>query len=120
MKRIQDFYKDSPEVHFVSYTVDPEYDTPEVLKAYAESYQADPKRWYFLSGDKEQIYHLAYHGYKVSALDESEKVTPDFLHSTMFMLVDKEGRIRGYYEATNPEDVDKLILEIKILQSQYE
>lgn len=120
LKRVQNYLKDDPEVEIVSYTVDPEYDTPEVLQAYAQSYEADPEQWHFLTGDKKQIYDLAFRGYRVNAMEEGSSVNPDFLHATKFILVDKQGRIRGYYEGIDAEEVDRLMLEIDILKSEYQ
>lgn len=119
LKRVQENFKDNDQVKIVSFTVDPEFDTPEVLNEYAGRYQANYDKWKFLTGKKKDIYDLAYFGFKVNAMEEGNEVTPDFLHATKFMLIDPLGRIRGYYEATSREDVDRLILEIKILLYEY-
>ncbi len=119
MKRLQENFRDDDQVKLVSFTVDPEFDTPEVLAEYAARYQANYEKWRFLTGKKKDIYDLAYFGFKVNAMEEGDEVTPDFLHATKFMLIDPLGRIRGYYEATNREDVDRLILEVKILLYEY-
>ncbi len=90
----------------VSISVDPEHDTPEVLQRYAASFKA-PERWLFLTGDGPQIYRLSKEGFKLgvdpapqaSGLETAEPI----LHSTRFVLVDGEGRIRGYYDAFDEE-----------------
>ena len=102
-------------VRFVSFSVDPEYDTPQVLQEYAESFGA-PGRWLFLTGDKREIYRLSKEGFKL-AVDDTTPVNEDepILHSTRFVLVDGEGRIRGYYEAFDEEAVKKLTADVAVL-----
>lgn len=119
LRRVQEVYRNDEEVKIVSFTVDPQYDQPAVLKAYGESYEADFQQWSFLTGAKKEIYDLAYEGFKINAMEETDQIRPDFLHATKFMLIDKEGRIRGYYDGIEREEVDKLILEIKILKHEY-
>ncbi len=120
LQRVQKEFAAQEEVELVSYTIDPEYDTPTVLKAYAQDYNANPEKWHFLTGDKRKIYDLAFNAYKVSAMDEEKTITPDFLHSNKLVLVDKQGRIRGYYNGSDTEDVDKLIVETRVLLSEYQ
>lgn len=84
-------------VTFVSITVDPETDTPEALRKYADHYGADPKRWLFLTGTLPQIKHLAEESFQVSV----ERVT----HSDRLILIDRTGRVRGTYRGTDPQDV---------------
>ncbi|MCS6833829.1 MAG: SCO family protein [Flammeovirgaceae bacterium] len=99
----------------VSHTVDPEYDTPSVLRKYAIQYDIDTQKgWHFLTGDKEKIYNLAACGYFIAAKPaEPQKI--NFVHSDKLVLVDRNGRIRGYYSGTNRDDVDRLITEALIL-----
>ena len=97
-------------VRFVSFSVDPEYDTPEVLERYAKKFQA-PERWLFLTGEREDIRRLSIEGFKLGLdMDPPPGVTgPEpILHSTRFVLVDGEGRIRGYYEAFDEASTEKL------------
>ncbi|NJL11584.1 MAG: SCO family protein [Microscillaceae bacterium] len=119
LKRVQENFKDQKALKLLSFTVDPDHDTPAVLKEYAGRYQAQEGKWFFLTGDKTKIYDLAFEGFKVNAMEEEAVVKPDFLHAIKFILVDKEGRIRGYYNGTEREEVDRLILEIKILLHEY-
>jgi protein SCO1/2 len=102
-------------VRFVSFSVDPEYDTPQILQEYAESFGA-PGRWLFLTGGKQEIYRLSKEGFKL-AVDDTTPVNEDepILHSTRFVLVDGEGRIRGYYEAFDEEAVKKLMADVEAL-----
>jgi protein SCO1/2 len=97
------------DVHLVSFTVDPEKDTPEVLRGYAEKLHAQPKRWDFLTGPKSAIYDLSRNGFKLAASDSEEDGIP--VHSTRMILVDRHGEIRGYYEATAPDAVAKLLAD---------
>jgi protein SCO1/2 len=94
-------------VKFVSLTTDAEYDTPEVLRSYAEGYRADPQRWNFLHATKPAIVDLAVKNLKLVVLDkEQERQSPNdlFIHSTTLALVDKHGRLRGSFESL-PMDV---------------
>jgi cytochrome oxidase Cu insertion factor (SCO1/SenC/PrrC family) len=98
------------DVHLVSFSVDPEKDTPQVLRGYAEKLQADPARWDFLTGPKSTIYKLSHDGFKLAVSDGSdEQGIP--VHSTRMVLVDRHGRIRGYYDATEADAVTKLVAD---------
>lgn len=104
---------DDPEVRFVTFTVDAEHDTPGELKKYADRYQADPKRWYFLTGDEKTIRKLLIERFKQSAGDLPKKgedpVEALQTHSTRLAVVDKKGVIRAFYDGmrnTNPEFTD--------------
>ena len=96
-------------MQFVSFTVNPDYDTPEVLKEYAKRYDADINTWSFVTGKYEQIQELIANGFKMG--DEEEIV----FHSTRFALVDHEGNLRGYYSGTEPKDHDNLTRDIRSL-----
>ena len=98
------------DVHLVSFSVDPEKDTPEVLRSYAEKLRAEPNRWDFLTGSKSAIYNLAHDGFKLAVSDGSgEAGVP--VHSTRMVLVDRHGQIRGYYESTEAEGITKLLAD---------
>lgn len=104
-------YKD---VLFLSYTVDPEHDTREVLKEYAREHKADTARWKFLTGDAASIYRLGNTGYLLSAMEDT--LDPErFVHSPNFVLVDKQRHIRGMYDGTTPSGVKDLVNDIKLL-----
>ena len=98
------------DIHLVSFTVDPLKDTPEVLRGYAEKLQAQPGRWDFLTGPRSTIYDLSKSGFKLAAFDHSEE-TGLPVHSTRMVLVDRHGVIRGYYDATEPDAVTKLLAD---------
>lgn len=109
MRAIQD--RTPASVHLVSFTVDPENDTPPVLTAYAKKYSADPARWRFLTGDKTAIAALGAQGFKLSGgLD----------HDTHFVLIDKRGRIRGYYGTAQGSPVEKLVADAEQLTKEGE
>ena len=118
MVRVNDAFRNEPSVKLVSYTVDPVRDSVATLKKYAEMYQADSNKWLFLTGTKNDLYSLAQNGYKVSAM-QAPGTVPDFIHSEKLILVDKEKHVRGIYDGTNPQDVDRLITEITVLLHGY-
>lgn len=103
------------EVRLVSFSVDPDYDTPAVLSEYANRYGADSERWLFLTGSAEAMQQLSVGGFKL-ALDptggtEAEPIT----HSSRFVLVDRQGHIRGYYGTEDPQALDRLIDDVQKL-----
>ena len=114
MERVNDMFRDESKVQIMSISIDPEYDTPEILKSYAERHNAIPGKWHFLSGPKEETYQLAKCGFVLPTLD-GNGVPDDFVHSDKFVLIDEMGRIRGYYSGTDREAVDLLMLETKVL-----
>ncbi len=93
-------------VRCVSFTVDPTRDTPEVLRVYADRFHAHTDRWLFLTGEKEMVSRLTRKGFKLTLEDQTD--TEPILHSTRFVLVDGQGRIRGYYEAITGEEIEDL------------
>lgn len=118
MKRINDVYFDNPEVAILSFTVDPDIDTVEQMKRYAQDLGIKGDHWQFLTGDKKDLYQLARHSYFVLKPAEAENqgdAGSDFIHTNNFVLVDKKSRIRGYYDGTNTEEVGKLIEDIRKL-----
>ena len=102
LKSLQDMYRSYLDVEFVSISVNPEQDTPQALAAYAQKYAADTIRWHFLTGSREDIARVAVQGFKVGSVDEP------ISHSASFVLVDRQGNIRGYYEGTQKEEVERL------------
>jgi len=109
MSQIYKSFRDDETVHFVSVSVNPEYDTPAVLAQYSQKYSADPSRWHFLTGPRDLIEHLAVNGFKVGSAEE-----PIF-HSAYFILVDRQARIRQYYEGTQKETIGKIKSDIELL-----
>jgi protein SCO1/2 len=118
MKRVYDQYRGNKEVKFISHTVNPEKDSAEVLAAYAKKYDADPAQWYFVTGDKAELYKLARKSYLISDTN-GDGGKEDFVHSQNFALIDKEGHIRGVYDGTDSVEVDRLVVDMKLLLGSY-
>ena len=96
------------DVKLVSFSVDPQRDTPSVLREYAARLNAQPGRWAFLTGDKATIYRLSRDGFKLAAADGT---SGEPIHSTRLVLVDRSGTIRGYYDATDADAVTVLLAD---------
>src|SRR5438067_3671349 len=112
--RMSDLQKplEKTDVRLVSFSVDPEKDTPQVLRSYATRLQAEPGRWDFLTGPKSAIYKLSHDGFKLAVSDGSDaKGIP--VHSTRIVLVDRHGQIRGYYDTTEADAMTKLVAATK-------
>lgn len=121
MQRVQKAFKGNEKFEIVSFTVDPDTDTVEQMKRYASAHSADPNQWHFLTGDKESLYTLARKSFFVLKPAEAENqgdVGSDFIHTNNFVLVDREMRIRGYYDGTSSKEVSKLIKDIEILLNE--
>jgi protein SCO1/2 len=113
MGGVYDKYKDNKDVLILSYTIDPERDTVARLKAYEKKLGFESSKWHLLTGNKDSIYHLA-DKYLVSAAQDPD-APGGFIHSGNFILVDKHRRIRGYYDGTKEDKVQKLMDDIDIL-----
>jgi protein SCO1/2 len=117
MLRVYDSVENDPEVLLLSHTIDPEYDTVGLLKDFAERLGVQSDKWHFVTGDKEQIYKIAQTSYFATALED--KSEPDgFIHSGAFLLIDKHQRIRGKYDGTVEEDVNRLLKDIEKLKKE--
>ncbi len=110
MRRLQNSLP--PEVHLASFSVDPERDTPEALAKYADEFSADRKRWHFLTGKKDELYDLSVKGFKLALDDTGGTDVEPITHSTRLVLVDKEGKIRGYYGGTEDEEMQRLFKDV--------
>jgi protein SCO1/2 len=125
LSRVQDTFLGDPEVQLLSISVDPKFDQPEKLAMYAKRFDANKGQWHFLTGEKKMIYPLVLKGFHVPLADASEYdaaiKNPDetFIHSERLVLVDKEGIIRGFYDGTDKKEVDRLLVEIKVLKNIY-
>jgi len=117
MLKVYDAYKDMPDLKIISYTIDPKNDSVAVLKTYADKLGIAGNKWWLLQGKKEDIYKLS-SNYLVTFPVEDAK--EKFIHDGYFILIDKQKRIRGQYDGTQPEQVDKLIADIKILKAEPE
>ena len=112
--RVQDAFKDDDRVMLLSHSVTPEADSVPVLREYAQEYSVDHRRWRLLTGDRPQIYDLARTSY-FAAVDHGDGGPDDFVHTENFVLVDPQGRIRGFYDGTKPDEVDKAMKDMRLL-----
>lgn len=114
MARLEEGTTDLPNARFVSISVDPERDTPETLAAYAEKLGVGSDRWYFLTGERDQIYELASAGFYLPAQEGDESLGQEaVVHSSRFVLVDSKGRIRGYYDSRDPDALLRLRTDLR-------
>jgi len=113
MREVQDAVWQVPDVRLVSFTIDPANDTPAVLAAYAKIHGASPAVWYFLTGPVATIEMLDRDGFKLGNIDGTLE------HSTRFVLVDGQGRIRGYYDTSESSAISKVISDIKALAQEH-
>jgi protein SCO1/2 len=119
--RVAENFKANDAIKIYSFTVDPVFDRPHVLRSYASELGANYKNWKFLTGDKKYIYDLAIKGFKLPVSDASEydknivDIDQTFIHSDKLLLIDSKGHIRGIYEGTNKSDIERLVVEIKVL-----
>ncbi|MFO0356812.1 MAG: SCO family protein [Sphingobacteriaceae bacterium] len=114
---VQKAFEKDDSVLILSHTVNPLHDTVDVLNKYSLSYKAIKGKWHFLTGNKKVIYDLAKNDYLVNALEDDG--TPEgFLHSELFLLIDRQGRIRGMYDGTDKVQVAKLISDVKLLKTE--
>jgi protein SCO1/2 len=118
MERIYIKFKNNQEVKFLSHTVDPEIDTVAQLKAYAIKHNADAKQWMFVTGDKKELYAIARTGYLLNA-EEGDGGPDDFIHTQNFALIDKDKRIRGFYDGTDSLEMNQLMKDIDLLLAEY-
>ena len=120
MSELQQKFSGEKDLRLVTLTTDPDHDSPAILKSYAEKFQNDPSRWFFVTGPKPEIKQLAKGSLKLAAEEKSkeEQENPNdlFIHNTVFMLVDKHGRMRGQaYESLEPNFHEKIQQDIRAL-----
>lgn len=117
LARVQGNFRDNARVRILSVSVDPEFDQPDVLARYADIAGAREHQWNFVTGQKDQVYELIRCGF-ILPVEEVDVEGIDYLYPDRFVLVDSQRRIRGYYAGTDPQDVDRLITEMKILMEE--
>ncbi len=118
MAEIQEVIKDKPNVMLLSHSVTPQIDTVAQLKRYAMEKGVLDHKWNLVTGDKKQIYELARKSY-LAVKNDGDGGPFDMIHTENFILVDKEKRIRGFYDGTNRDDIDRLLEDLKILEASY-
>ncbi len=117
MLRVYEATREMPDVLILSHTIDPEYDTVALLHDFAKRLGVESNRWHFVTGAKDSIYKIAQTSYFATAMED--RTEPDgFIHSGAFLLIDKKGRIRGKYDGTKEDDVNRLIVDIKRLRGE--
>ena len=117
LKKVQQLYAGDKDILINSFSVDPERDTVEQLQQYARKMDIK-NNWQLITGDKKEIYKLARNSFKIVATD-GDGGQDDFIHSELLVLIDKQRRIRGYYNGTDEEDVSNLLRDIKRLKKEY-
>ena len=118
MSELQEYYKKDDDIMFLSHSVTPVIDSVSVLKEYADRKGVVDGKWNVTTGSKKHIYDLARKSY-FAVLDEGNGDENDFIHTEQFVLIDKERRIRGFYDGTEKEDMKKLKKDIEILKAEY-
>lgn len=119
MVEIQKELQNDSEVLLLSHSVIPEYDTPEILKAYAIKKGVNDTQWNLVTGSREEIYTLARKSYFAVKDLPGTQDDLDMVHTENFMLVDKKQQIRGYYDGTNEDDIQRLLKDLNILKEEY-
>jgi protein SCO1/2 len=117
MGKLQEVFKNDDDIKFLSLSVTPEMDSIPILKEYALKKGVIDAKWNITTGDKKHIYELARKSY-FAVLDEGDGGLQDFIHTENFILVDNKRQIRGFYDGTDSKDIERLILDIKILQNE--
>jgi len=120
MLRLQTNFPNYEDVRLVSYSIDAKTDTPPVLLKYAQNLKAQCYTWTFLTGNQDSIFHLAVKSYLVPVVFEEGKGDLGFTHSEFLVLVDKDLRVRGFYNGLKTSEIDKLLGDIKVLRYEYE
>jgi protein SCO1/2 len=117
MARVQDRTRNlEPAFHLVSFSVDPEHDTPARLAAYARVHRASPRMWTFLTGPSDAVRETVEHGLRISIGEDPADPSPAGIsHGTHLVLVDGAGRIRGYYDPAEADALDRLVRDAALL-----
>jgi protein SCO1 len=119
MLRAYDSLKNDDDVLILSHTIDPEYDTVALLRDFAKRLGVESSKWNFVTGVKDSIYKIAQTSYFATAMEDAAE--PDgFIHSGAFLLLDKQQRIRGKYDGTVEEEVNRMLVDIRKLRREYE
>ena len=119
MGDLQDFYLKDTAVMLLSHSVTPIIDSISVLRAYADKRGIMDTKWNLVTGDKKHIYELARKSY-FAVLDEGDGGAQDFIHTEQFILVDRKKQIRGFYDGTNKDEIQRIIEDIEILKKEYD
>jgi protein SCO1 len=116
LSKMQQMILDEPGICLVSFSLDPTYDTPQVLRDYAQHFKAIEGKWFFLTGKTDETLQLAQEGFKITAQKNHDATPSDaVLHGTHFILVDQQGRLRGYYDSGDANLLPKIVKDAKAL-----
>lgn len=118
LELIQKAFRNNTEIKLVSFTVMPWVDSVNRLKKYGENHHINPNKWHLLTGNKERIYTLGRQSYFSERRLGLQKDTSNFLHTESMLLIDKSGRIRGVYNATQQTDIERVLEDIRILLNE--
>lgn len=121
MKRLQAMTKDlESEIQFISFSINPTYDQPSILRRYMKHHGIEANNWQFLTGDEAETHELGINSFLVHVATSDEEESGGYAHSPAFTLVDKEGIVRGVYVGTDTQDVDRLEKDLrKLLKYEY-
>lgn len=119
MLKVYDKFKDNPQVMIASHTIDYKHDTPAILKEYATKLGVSGKQWQFLRGSRDSVYTLAEKHYLV-AVNEDKSAPGGYIHQGWFVLIDKEKRLRGAYDGTQPDQVEQMMSDMETLLKEYQ
>lgn len=119
MMKVAEAFKSDTSFKILSHTVRPEEDSVPLLMAYAKEHKADHRNWWFLTGEKKQLYDLARKSYLMNN-EEGAGDADDFIHSQLFALIDKDRHIRGFYDGTVDADIVKLIKDVVLLKQEQQ
>lgn len=115
MKRLNEDLSDlSKEIQFMSFSINPKMDQPSRLRAYIQKHKIKAKNWYFFTGDEEKTHDLGINHFQIFA-GEDPASAGGYAHSPAFVLVDREGYVRGVYVGTDPKEVDRMAKDIRLL-----
>ncbi len=117
MSKLQEIYKNDNEVMLLSHSVTPLIDSVPILKMYADNKGINSKKWHITTGNKKHIYNLARKSY-FAVLDEGDGGEQDFIHTEQFVLVDKKRQIRGYYDGTDKDEIERIKKDIALLKRE--
>ncbi|VAW26798.1 Cytochrome oxidase biogenesis protein Sco1/SenC/PrrC, thiol-disulfide reductase involved in Cu(I) insertion into CoxII Cu(A) center [hydrothermal vent metagenome] len=118
MEKLQEVFKNDNDIKFLSLSVTPEMDSIPILREYADRKGVIDAKWNITTGNKKHIYELARKSY-FAVLDEGDGGVQDFIHTENFILVDKKKQIRGFYDGTDSNDIQRLITDIQILKNEF-
>ena len=117
LRQVNNYFRKEKFLQIASFTVDPERDSSAQLKKYSTLFDLNTDHWNLITGSKKDIYKLARSGFKIVATD-GDGGPEDFIHSDKIILVDSQKNIRGYYNGTNPDEIQQLITDIRKLEKE--